>query len=60
MKCYRNKVLELVIKKLLSQVDAAEFLIALSGIQDIIHQFAVRKKLKKGPVYVSTKALASA
>ncbi|XP_021732098.1 uncharacterized protein LOC110698903 [Chenopodium quinoa] len=55
----RNKVLELVMKKVLNQVDAAEFLIAFAGIQDVIHQFAARKKLKKGPVYISTKALAT-
>ncbi|XP_010691363.2 uncharacterized protein LOC104904703 [Beta vulgaris subsp. vulgaris] len=55
----RIKVLELISNKVLNEVDAAEFLVAFSGIQDVIHQFAVRKKLQKGPVHVSAKALAS-
>lgn len=59
MKFNRIKVLELISNKVLNEVDAAEFLVAFSGIQDVIHQFAVRKKLQKGPVHVSAKALAS-
>lgn len=53
----RYKALELVLKKVLSQVDAAEFLVAFAGIQDALHQFAARKKFQKSPVSVSVKAL---
>ncbi|XVE89071.1 hypothetical protein DITRI_Ditri19aG0120700 [Diplodiscus trichospermus] len=52
----RFKALELVVKKVLNQTDAAEFLVAFSGIQDAIHQFAEHKKLRKGPVTVSVKS----
>ncbi|KAL4335826.1 hypothetical protein GQ457_07G032360 [Hibiscus cannabinus] len=52
----RFKALELVVKKLLNQTEAAEFLVALSGIQDAIHQFAEYKRLRKGPVTVSVKS----
>jgi len=55
----RSKALELVVKKVLSQVDAAEFLVAFAGIQDAIHQFAARQKFRKSPVSVSVKALGS-
>ncbi|TYI26725.1 hypothetical protein ES332_A05G131600v1 [Gossypium tomentosum] len=52
----RFKALELVVKKLLNQTEAAEFLVAFSGIQDAIHQFAEEKRLRKGPVTVSVKS----
>ncbi|GAB4842094.1 hypothetical protein Ancab_012054 [Ancistrocladus abbreviatus] len=52
----RFKALELVVKKVLSQADAAEFLVAFTGIQDCIHQFAAQHRLEKGPVSVPTKA----
>ncbi|GMI91887.1 hypothetical protein HRI_002858000 [Hibiscus trionum] len=52
----RFKALELVVKKLLNQTEAAEFLVALSGIQDAIHQFAEHKRSRKGPVTVSAKS----
>lgn len=55
----RFKALELVMKKVLSQVDAAEFLVAFAGIQDAIHQFAARQKFQKSPVSVSVKVLGS-
>ena len=41
---------------MLNQTDAAEFLVAFSGIQDAIHQFAEHKRLRKGPVTVSIKS----
>ncbi|KAL3511907.1 hypothetical protein ACH5RR_024624 [Cinchona calisaya] len=44
----RSKALELVVKKVLSQTDAAEFLVAFSAIQDSIHQFATHPRLQKG------------
>ncbi|KAE8710954.1 Detected protein of unknown function [Hibiscus syriacus] len=50
------KALELVVKKLLNQTEAAEFLVALSGIQVAIHQFAKHQKLQKGPFTVSVKS----
>ncbi|KAK9690243.1 hypothetical protein RND81_09G115100 [Saponaria officinalis] len=53
----RLKVLELIVKKVLSQVDAAEFLVVFAGIQDSIHQFAAQQSLHKGPVKVSLKKL---
>lgn len=48
----RFKALEMVVKKVLSHTDAAEFLVAFVGIQDMIHQFALQQKLKKSPVKV--------
>ncbi|CAK9157437.1 unnamed protein product [Ilex paraguariensis] len=53
----RFKALELVVKKVLSQTDAAEFLVAFAGIQDLIHQFSTHHKLQKGPVSMPRKAL---
>ncbi|KAJ7962842.1 Transcription factor TGA like domain [Quillaja saponaria] len=53
----RFKVLEMVLKKMLNQTDAAEFLVAFEGIEDMIHQFAANQKLQKGPVTVPVKAL---
>lgn len=53
----RFKALELVVKKVLSQNDAAEFLVAFEGIQDVIHQFASTQRLRKGPATLSVKAL---
>lgn len=44
-------------KKVLCQTDAAEFLVAFVGIQDLIHQIAAQQKLRKGPVSVPLKAL---
>ncbi|XVF24771.1 hypothetical protein REPUB_Repub13aG0156200 [Reevesia pubescens] len=52
----RFKALELVAKKVLNQTDAAEFLVAFSGIQDAIRQFAEHKRHQKGPVTVSVKS----
>ena len=51
----RFKALELVVKKVLSQTDAAEFLVAFEGIQDVIHQYAANQRFQKGPVTVSAK-----
>ncbi|PON48082.1 TGA transcription factor [Parasponia andersonii] len=55
----RFKALELVLKKVLSHIDAAEFLVAFQEIQDSIHQFAVNHRRKRGPVSVPFKALGS-
>uniref|UniRef100_A0A803P058 DOG1 domain-containing protein n=1 Tax=Cannabis sativa TaxID=3483 RepID=A0A803P058_CANSA len=41
----RFKALELVLKKVLSPIDAAEFLVAFEEIQDMIHQFALNHRL---------------
>ncbi|KAK0597735.1 hypothetical protein LWI29_028182 [Acer saccharum] len=49
----RFKALELVVKKVLSQTDAAAFFVAFTGIQDAIHQVAEQQKLE--PVTVPTK-----
>ncbi|OMO54369.1 hypothetical protein CCACVL1_27847 [Corchorus capsularis] len=51
----RFKTLELVVEKVLNQTDAAEFLVAFSGVQDAIHQFAEYQRLRKGPVTVTVK-----
>lgn len=48
----RFKALELAVRKVLSQRNAAEFLIAFEGIQDLIHQIASDHKIKTGPVSV--------
>ncbi|KAK9282089.1 hypothetical protein L1049_005001 [Liquidambar formosana] len=53
----RFKALEMVVKKVLSQTDAAKFLVAFAGIQDSIHQFAARQRFRKGPVSVPVKAM---
>ncbi|CAB4303363.1 unnamed protein product [Prunus armeniaca] len=55
----RFKALELVLKKVLSETDAAEFLVAFEGIQDAIHQFATNQRFQKGPVTLPVKALGS-
>ncbi|TXG69380.1 hypothetical protein EZV62_004315 [Acer yangbiense] len=49
----RFKALELVVKKVLNQTDAAAFFVAFTGIQDAIHQVAEQQKLE--PVTVPTK-----
>lgn len=48
----RMKALEVVVNKVLSQTDAAEFLVAFAGIQESIHQFAAHQRLRKGQVSV--------
>ncbi|XP_010318755.1 uncharacterized protein [Solanum lycopersicum] len=55
----RLKAMEMAVKKVLSRTDAAEFLVAFAGIQDLVHQWAMQYKLQKGPVSISTKALKS-
>ncbi|XP_042491588.1 uncharacterized protein LOC122071322 [Macadamia integrifolia] len=51
----RYKAVEVAVTKLLSQTDAAQFLVALAGIQDTIHQFAAHQRLQKGPVSIINK-----
>ncbi|XP_073148297.1 uncharacterized protein [Henckelia pumila] len=46
----RLKAVELLVKKVLCQTDAAEFLVAFVGIQDVIHEVAL--KASKGPVRI--------
>lgn len=41
---YRIKALELIVKKVVSQSDAAEFLVAFMGIQDVIHEVSSKFK----------------
>nr|DAD27220.1 TPA_asm: hypothetical protein HUJ06_028688 [Nelumbo nucifera] len=53
----RYKALELVVKKLLNQTDAAQFLVAFAGIQDSVHRFATQQRLRRGPVSLTIKAL---
>ncbi|KAL8042983.1 hypothetical protein ABFS82_09G091100 [Erythranthe guttata] len=48
----RMKALELALKKVLSQTDAAKFLVAFVGIQDLIHDCSVKYKTRKGPVCI--------
>ncbi|XP_009603112.1 uncharacterized protein [Nicotiana tomentosiformis] len=55
----RLKAMEMVVKKVLSRTDAAEFLVAFAGIQDLVHQWATQQKMRKGPVCIRTKALKS-
>ncbi|KVI06041.1 DOG1 domain-containing protein, partial [Cynara cardunculus var. scolymus] len=50
---FRTNALEMVVKKILCQSDAAEFLVAFAGIQETVHQFSKDYKLRKGPVSVS-------
>lgn len=53
----RLKALELVVYKVLSKTDAAEFLVAFTRFQDAIHHYAVQYKLRKGAVSVPVKVL---
>ncbi|OVA13722.1 Transcription factor TGA like domain [Macleaya cordata] len=54
----RYKTLELVVKKLLNRSQAAEFLVAFAGIQEMVHEFAIYRQKNKGPISVTTKAFA--
>ncbi|KAL9368376.1 hypothetical protein Peur_039575 [Populus x canadensis] len=54
------KALELAVKKVLRQSDAAEFLVAFAGIQDVIHQLAAKQKLPKGPAILPALAFGPA
>ncbi|CAH1422974.1 unnamed protein product [Lactuca virosa] len=49
---FRTNALETVVKKILCQSDAAEFLVAFDGIQETVHQFSKDYKMRKGPVTV--------
>lgn len=49
------KALEVAVKKVLSQTDGAEFLVAFVGIQDVIHEFSIKYKARKGPVSINVK-----
>ncbi|KAH6832331.1 Protein kinase superfamily protein [Perilla frutescens var. hirtella] len=42
----RMKAVEVAVKKVLSQSDAAEFLVALVGIQDVIHEVSTKFKTR--------------
>ncbi|XP_052176037.1 uncharacterized protein LOC127790526 [Diospyros lotus] len=53
----RFKAVEMVVKKVLSKIDAAEFWVAFMGIQDLIHQLATQQRLRKGPVSLPVKGL---
>lgn len=53
----RFKALEMVVNNVLSQTDAAEFLVAFAGIQKSIHQFAAHQRLRKGQLSVCVKAV---
>ncbi|MCD7457237.1 hypothetical protein HAX54_034574 [Datura stramonium] len=56
----RLKAMEMAVRKVLSRrTDAAEFLVAFAGIQDLVHQWATQHKLDRGPVSIRTKALKS-
>ncbi|XP_038714356.1 uncharacterized protein LOC120007936 isoform X1 [Tripterygium wilfordii] len=55
----RFQALELIVKKVLTQTDAAEFFVAFAGIQDAIHQFAAQQKLRKDLTTVPFKGLGS-
>lgn len=47
----------MVVNKVLTQTEAAEFLVAFAGIQESIHQYAVHQKVKKGEVSLCVKAV---
>lgn len=42
-----------MVKKVLCQSDAAEFLVAFGGIQETVHQFSRDYKMRKGPVCIA-------
>ncbi|GER48445.1 bZIP transcription factor family protein [Striga asiatica] len=48
----RMKALELAVKKVLSQADAAEFLVAFVEIQDAVHDFSTKLKTRNGGVRI--------
>ncbi|KAK6148985.1 hypothetical protein DH2020_016510 [Rehmannia glutinosa] len=47
-----TELAKIAMKKVLSQTDAAEFLVAFVGIQDAIHDFSMKYKARKGPVCI--------
>ncbi|XP_051147698.1 uncharacterized protein LOC127262885 isoform X2 [Andrographis paniculata] len=55
----RMKALELAVRKVLSQTDAAEFLVALVGIQDAVHEFSMKCKARSGTVLIKDPGLQS-
>ncbi|KAL0354814.1 UNVERIFIED_CONTAM: hypothetical protein Sradi_3928300 [Sesamum radiatum] len=55
----RTKALELAVTKVLSQTDAAEFLVAFVGIQESIHEYSMKHKTRKGPVCIDELAIHS-
>ncbi|KAK9098701.1 hypothetical protein Syun_025746 [Stephania yunnanensis] len=55
----RYRTMELVLKKLSNQKQAAEFLVAFTGIQESTHEYAVRQTRHKGPVSVTIKELSA-
>ncbi|XP_031484216.1 uncharacterized protein LOC116253519 [Nymphaea colorata] len=55
----RYRVLELIVKRVLDRTDAAEFLVAFAGIQDMVHHFASCHKRINGPVCISMETFAS-
>ncbi|GAA0174234.1 hypothetical protein LIER_27673 [Lithospermum erythrorhizon] len=52
----RAKALDLVVEKLLGQIDAAEFVVVFTTIQEMIHQISSQQKLRNGPVSIPVKA----
>ncbi|KAL3633065.1 hypothetical protein CASFOL_026049 [Castilleja foliolosa] len=48
----RMKTLDLAMKKVLSQTDAAEFLVAFAEIEDVIHDVSMKFKSRNGPVCI--------
>lgn len=42
------KAVEVAVKQVLSQNDAAEFLVAFVRIQDIIHELSIKNNTRKG------------
>ncbi|KAL8457057.1 hypothetical protein ACS0TY_035046 [Phlomoides rotata] len=48
----RMKALEVAVKQVLSQNDAAEFLVAFVRIQDIIHEVSIKNNTRKSGTYI--------
>ncbi|GAV75438.1 DOG1 domain-containing protein [Cephalotus follicularis] len=48
----RFKALKMVVKKVLNPTDAAEFFVAFTRVQDVIHQYAKKLSSQKSPVMV--------
>ncbi|CAN6459672.1 unnamed protein product [Victoria cruziana] len=49
----RYRALDLIAKRVLDRTDAAEFLVAFAGIQEMVHRFASSHKRVNGPARIS-------
>nr|XP_010928340.1 uncharacterized protein LOC105050137 [Elaeis guineensis] len=56
----RFRALEVAVKGVLDRTQAAEFLVAFAGIQELVHRQAARWRARTGPVSITLHALTAA